>query len=232
MSSATVNAAFGVAQITKRNTDGGRAGIDGYGLGKYIIYEETVIQVPDTIVNASTGNSAGYRLPANILTRKFKCWGVPVGSTAAWDALSTDADRDNATILDDDVAPIGSEAQGFDYRLKTTGTMGGFNSAKVYGKPVAQFPQGIKLRSTATTGAPGTATIQCSSDGGTTWCTAYATVASGANVIKDSAGVDTGLRFDLTTTPNFGATDSAYHDFKVGGSTKYLKTTAATWTAL
>ena len=67
---------------------------------------------------------------------------------------------------------------------------------------------------------------------GFTWCTAYATVASGANVIKDSAGVDTGLRFDLTTTPNFGATDSAYHDFKVGGSTKYLKTTAATWTAL
>lgn len=231
MSSATVNAAFGVAQVTERGTEGGRAGIEGYGLGKYIIYEECAIQVPDTIVDAASGKSAGYRLPSNILTRKFKCWGVPVGSTAAWDALSTDADRDNATILDDDVAPIGSEAKGFDYRLKTTGTMGGFNSAKVYGKPVAQFPQGIKLRSTATTGAPGTATIQCSSDGGTTWCTAYATV-NGVNVIKDSAGVDTGLRFVLGGSPNFGATDSAYHDFKVGGSTKYLKTTAATWTAL
>lgn len=230
MSSATVNAAFGVAQITKRSTNGGRAGIDGYGLGKYIIYEETVIQVPDTIVDASTDNSAGYRLPANIPTRKFKCWGVPVGSAAAFAALASDDVRDNATILDDTVAPIGSEAQGFDYRLKTTGTMGGFVAAKVYGKPVAQLPQGIMLRS-ATTGAPGTATIECSSDGGTNWCPAYATVANGANVIKDSAGVDTGLRFKLTTT-NFGATDSAYHDFKVGGSTKYLKTTAATWTAL
>ena len=73
MSSATVNAAFGVAQVTERGTEGGRSGIDGYGLGKYIIYEECAIQVPDTIVDAATGKSAGYRLPSNILTRKFKC---------------------------------------------------------------------------------------------------------------------------------------------------------------
>lgn len=232
MSNETVNAAFGAAQVTERGTEGGRSGIDGYGYGKFIIECEEVITVPDPIVDAASGKSAGYRLPGNILTRKLRGWGVPVATQAAFDALTNDDDRDNAIIVDDTIAPIGSEIKCFDYRLKTAGTMGGFNAAKVYGKPVAQYPQGIMLKSTATTGAPGTATIQCSSDGGTSWCPAYATVASSANVIKDSAGNDTGLRFRLTTSPNFGATDSAYHDFKVGGCTRYLKTTANTWTAL
>ena len=47
MSSATVNAAFGVAMVTERETGGGRSGIDGYGLGKFIIECEKVITVPD-----------------------------------------------------------------------------------------------------------------------------------------------------------------------------------------
>lgn len=231
MSSATVNAAFGVAMVTERETGGGRSGIDSYGLGKFIIECEKVITVPDTIVDAASGKSAGYRLPATILWRKFVGWGVPVGSQAAWDALANDDDRDNATILDETVAPIGSIVQAFDYSLKSDATMGGFNAAKVYGKPVAQFPQGILLKSTATTGAPGTATIQCSTDGGVTYCPAYATV-NGVNIIKDSAGNDTGLKFRLGASPNFGATDTAYHDFKVGSSKIYLKTGAKTWTAL
>lgn len=234
MSIASVSSARETARVTSRKTDGGRAGMDNLGVPLFYFEEETEVSFADRDVAVLATFSAGMKLPAPFRFRRGVCFGTPLGTAAALAALGSDDLRDNAVVLGDDVAPVGSEVTSFHPTLKLGAQAGGFGGGKVfYGTPAGEYPYGIKLRTGGTTGAPGTATIECSSDNGATWCTAYVTVASAANVVKDSAGVDTGLRFKLTTTPNFAAGDEATIDLKAPGSAKkWIKTAPETWTVI
>ena len=58
---------------------------------------------------ALTGSSGGVTLPARHVIRKFVGFATtPVSTQAQFDALANDAARDNAVILSDADAPIGS----------------------------------------------------------------------------------------------------------------------------
>lgn len=234
MSIASVNASKDGARVTTRKTDGGRAGFDGQGSVLFNFHEEIVLTFGDRDVAVSAGNSAGMKLPESCKARIGVVFGNPLGTAAALAALGSDDLRDNSIVLDDTVAPVGSEVLSFHQQIRPGAQPGGFaNAPVVYGVPAAEYPNGIQLRTGATTGAPGTGNIQCSSDGGTTWCTQYVTVASGVNTVKDSAGNDTGLRFRLTTTPSFAAGDTALIDLKTPShAKKWLKTAPGTWTQL
>lgn len=220
-------------RIIERDGEEGRSGLDSYGLSNITIYEEVECSFADRLVDVGSGKSAGMILPKPFRLRKGVCFGTPM-SQAAWDALATDDLRDNACVADDASYPIGSEIKSFHPTLKLGAQAGGFAGAgPYYGKPAMELPQGVMLKTGGTTGAPGTATIQCSTDGGTTWCTAYATVASGANTVKASDGTDTGLRFKLTTTPNFATGDTATIDLAAPGSAKrWIKKTSETWSEM
>jgi len=233
MSIASVSASKAVENVVEREISGGRAGLDSYGNVNFSTCCEVEVSFSDRDVLAATGKSAGHKLPRPFRFMEGYVYGVPM-SQAAWDALASDDLRDNACVCSDADYPVGSFVTSFHPTLKLGAQAGGFAGAGAfYGTPAAEYPLGIKLKTGGTTGAPGTATIQCSTDGGTTWCTAYATVASGANTVKDSAGNDTGLRFNLTTTPNFATGDTATLDLDAPGSANaYLKTSPETWTKL
>jgi hypothetical protein len=63
----------------------------------------------NTVIPAATGQSAGTTLPASSKVRIFVGYGsVVVATDAAWAALGSDALRDNANVLTDTIAPIGS----------------------------------------------------------------------------------------------------------------------------
>lgn len=218
--------------VTPREVTGGRAGLDAYGRSNFSTVEETAVNFTQRDIPVKSGSSAGMRLFGAFRFVDGVVAGVPM-SQATYDALGSDSLRDNACVCSDADFPVGSIVRSFQFYAKPGAQVGGFANLIYYGLPVAEYPQGIKLRTGGTTGAPGTATIQCSTDGGTTWCTAYATVASGANTVKDSAGNDTGLRFALTTTPNFATGDATTIDLEAPGLANiYMKKTPETWTAL
>ena len=83
--------------------------------GSSILSEIDLNLVPGvTIIPAAVGQSAGITLPERHKFRVFVGYGLnPMGTQAAWTALGTDALRDNANVLDDTDAPIGSFYIGF-----------------------------------------------------------------------------------------------------------------------
>ena len=235
MSNVSVKAAISGLTIQVREITGGRSGIDQYNTGSTpTISEEYGARFIDNVVTAGSGLSAGQVLPLKeFQIREGIVWGIPVGSEAALAALATDDLRDNATVADDLTFPVGSRVtslqNGFDTVPATAGAV--FPTLVFYGTPASSYLNGVKVKVT-TAGAAGTAQIACSTDGGTTWCTAYASV-SGVNTVKDSSGADTGLRFRWTTG---SLTTSDVATIWPGGAPKkaamYLKTAPQTWTAL
>ena len=235
MSIKSVAASKAGIKVTPRNSYGGRGAYDAQGLANGSFYAEDEVSFDDRLVAVSTGFSSGMLLPLPFKRRRGICFGTPM-TQAVWDALATDDLRDNAFVTTDEEFPVGSELVSFHPTLKPGAVAGGFAGIVWSGIPVKEYPQGIMLKCMTTPGAPGTALISCSSDGGTTWCTAYATEASALNVVKDSsttAGVDTGLRIRLGTSPNFTTDDRATLDLKAPGSCKkWLKTAPDTWVNL
>lgn len=233
MSIKSVAAAKGVIKVSPRNSYESRSAYDAQGLANGSFYAEDEVHFDDRIVAVGAGFSAGMILPLPFKRRRGICFGTPM-TQAAWDALTSSDDlKDNAFVTTDEEFPVGSELLSFHPTLKPGPTAGGFAAKVFHGIPVGHYPQGIHLKCMTTPGAPGTALIACSSDGGVTFCTAYATVASAANVVKDSAGNDTGLRIRLSTTPNFTTDDTAFLDLNAPGSCKkWLKTAPGVWTDL
>ena len=85
-----------------------------------------------TVLAAAAGQSAGITLPERHKLRIFVGYGLnPMGTQAAWTALGTDALRDNANVLDDTDAPIGSFYIGF------TVAAGAATAAKIWQKTAA-----------------------------------------------------------------------------------------------
>jgi hypothetical protein len=228
----SVSGAKAGINVSVRESCGGRSGLDSYGRSNFSSFEETAVNFGQRDIPVLPGSSAGMRLPNAFRFVDGVVFGVPM-SQAAWDGLSADYLRDNACVCSDADFPVGSRVLAFLPLAKPGAQVGGFAGLIFYGKPTMELPQGVMLKTGGTTGAPGTATIQASTDGGTTYCTAYVTVASGENTVKDSAGTDTGLRFRLTTTPNFATGDTTTIDVEAPGAANiYMKKSPETWTAL
>lgn len=112
----TVNQANESLRVSMRTVEGGVATMlkEGNTKGAMCV-EEIVINlpVPERTVAALTGSSGGVTLPARHVIRKFVGFATtPVSTQAQFDALANDAARDNAVILSDADAPIGSEYKG------------------------------------------------------------------------------------------------------------------------
>lgn len=79
-----------------------------------------------TTIAAAAGQSAGIVLPTRHAPRIFVGYGIPQPTLAAWTALGTDALRDNANVLDEATAPIGS------IYLALTASAGAVTGAKLW----------------------------------------------------------------------------------------------------
>ena len=131
---ASVSDATKLAMISPMDTLGGRAAIESKGAGTGAFWNGEVIRLADQFVVIPTlaTQSAGKTLPLRIEIRHFKGFGLnPQGTLAAWTALGSDALRDDAVVLDDTVAPIGSTYQGF------TCTAGAVTASKQWTKTAA-----------------------------------------------------------------------------------------------
>ena len=232
MSIKSVSDAKGVINVTERESEGGRAGLDQYGRGNFSIACEMQVSFTDRDVAALAGFSAGIRLPKPF--RYAGCSGAVVFGTpmsqAAWDALATDDLRDNACVCSDADFPLGSVVDTFHPATKA-GVGTSLATLTWHGLPVAEFPYGVIVKCT-TAGAAGTAQIACSTDNGATFGTPYATAANAINTIKDSSNADTGLRIRLATQ-TFVLNDTATIDVAApGAANRYKKTAPETWTKL
>jgi hypothetical protein len=86
----------------------------------------------EVTIAAAAGQSAGIVLPVRHAPRVFVGYGLnPMGTLAAWTALGSDALRDNANVLDDTIAPIGS------FYLGHTVAAGAVTAAKIWYKTAA-----------------------------------------------------------------------------------------------
>ena len=86
----------------------------------------------EVTIAAAAGQSAGIVLPVRHTPRIFIGYGLnPMGTLAAWTALGTDALRDNANVLDDTTAPIGS------FYIGHTVAAGAVTASKVWHKTAA-----------------------------------------------------------------------------------------------
>ena len=108
----TVNQANESLRVSMRTAEGGVATMlkEGNTKGAMCV-EEIVINlpVPERTVAILTGSSGGVVLPDRHVIRKFVGFATtPVSTTAQFNALANDAARDNAVILSDADAPIGS----------------------------------------------------------------------------------------------------------------------------
>lgn len=233
MSINSVSAAKSAINVTERQTIGGRAGVDSYGNQNFSIASETQVAFADRDVVSGTGKSAGFQLPKTFRFVSGVVYGTPM-SQAAYTALASDDLRDNACVADDDQFPVGSIVKSFHPVVKDGAGASGLSGIVFSGKPVKEYPKGIIIKATKA-GAMGTGEIACSSDGGTTFCTAYITVANGLNVVKDSsttAGVDSGLRIRMTTE-TLVLNEIVKIDVNAPGKAKlWIKKTPETWTEL
>ena len=114
--STTVNGAHDSARVSLMNCMGGPATLvrDGFPKGCMLIQEITItIPVEEATVAALAGSSGGVTVPTRHVVRDFVGIATtPVSTKAQFDALANDAARDNAVILSDADAPIGSTYRG------------------------------------------------------------------------------------------------------------------------
>lgn len=131
----TVDKANESARVTLMNCMGGPATLvrDGFPKGCLVIQEITItIPVEDATVAILTGSSGGVTVPTRHVVRDFiGIATTPVSTQAQFDALANDAARDNAVILSDTDAPIGST-----YRALTHGS-GAVTGCAIYRKSAA-----------------------------------------------------------------------------------------------
>ena len=118
MPRSSVNDANKHLRPTVREGDDGRSAVSFNGAGHPgATMCETVLRLDpsDAEIPAAAGLSAGTMLPVKITARKFELIGkFPVATQEEYDAL-TDAQKDQATILGLDEAPIGSEAKCYEH---------------------------------------------------------------------------------------------------------------------
>lgn len=230
MSIASVSAAKSAINVTVRESEGGRAGLDAYANENFSIHCETQVSFTDRGVVSGTGKSAGFQLPKSFRFVNGVVYGTPM-SQAAYDALATDDLRDNACVASDAMFPVGSEVKSFHPVVKNGAGASGLAGLVFSGAPNMELPYGVIVKC-STGGAAGTGEIQCSTDGGTTFGTAYATTANALNVIKDSANNDTGLRLRLATQ-TLVLNEVVTIDVNAPGAAKrWIKKTPETWTEL
>lgn len=115
----TVDAANAMLRYTLTDGDEGRAALECLGKthpGAITSFEVVTLDLTERTIAAGTGLSAGAVLPIRIQFLNFVGVGLnPQGTLAAWTALGSDALRDNAIVLDDTEAPIGSTYTGFSF---------------------------------------------------------------------------------------------------------------------
>lgn len=112
----TVNKANESARVSLQNCMAGPTTLirDGFPKGCMVIQEITItIPVEDSVVATLAGSSGGVTLPTRHVVRDFiGIATTPVSTAAQLAALANDAARDNAVILSDTDAPIGSTYRG------------------------------------------------------------------------------------------------------------------------
>lgn len=124
----TVYQANQSARVSEMNAEGGRATLERGDLvqGGNII-RSMVIRIPPDQINVPVlaSSSAGAKLPARHEVRDFVGFGTtPVATAGQFSGLASDAARDNAVLLSDTDAPIGSTYRGLTFNPSTGAVTG------------------------------------------------------------------------------------------------------------
>jgi hypothetical protein len=111
----SVTAATDLVIVSPLDSLGGRASLASKGLTKGGFWTGLVVRLSAAFatIASSSGNSGGIVLAQRAEVRDFVGFGsTPVATLSAWNALANDATRDDAVILTDADAPIGSTYRG------------------------------------------------------------------------------------------------------------------------
>lgn len=107
----TVSQALESLRVSMRDAEGGRATLGNGSAHAAMLIREVQINLDPTeaTIAVLAGSSGGVTLPTRHVIREFVGFATtPVSTQAQFDALANDAARDNAVILSDAEAPIGS----------------------------------------------------------------------------------------------------------------------------